>query len=162
MNYLTQKTWDIKHVFKIKYFYHSKHLRKIQCVQIECRCHCHFYFKYSLSKLLPLFNSIGKGLRLISKTRLLGRFAPIFYFNCEHWKTKKKNFADFINKNRVLSRFKKKLQKIKNFKTQIFEILIIHKPSLGSREIPHKIWAQSVQPFWRLLDTNKQTDRQTS
>ena len=98
MNYLTQKTWDIKHVFKIKYFYHSKHLRKIQCVQIECRCHCHFYFKYSVSKLLPLFNSIGKGLRLISKTRLLGRFAPIFYFNCEHWKTKKKNFADFIKK----------------------------------------------------------------
>ena len=24
-----------------------------------------------------------------------------------------------------------------------------------------KIWARSVQPFWRLLDTNKQTDRQT-
>jgi len=35
--------------------------------------------------------------------------------------------------------------------------LIIHKPSLGSREVPHKIWARSVQPFWRLLDTNKQT-----
>ena len=113
----------------------------------------------TVPKLLPLFNSIGKGLRLISKTRLLGRFAPIFYFNCEHWKTKKKNFADIINKNRVLSRFKKKLQKIKNFKTQIFKILIIHKPSLGSREFSQKIWARSVQPFWRLLDTNKQTDK---
>jgi len=39
--------------------------------------------------------------------------------------------------------------------------LIIHKSSLGSREVPQKIWAQSVQPFWRLLDTNKQTDVQT-
>ena len=24
---------------------------------------------------------------------------------------------------------------------------------------PTKIWARSVQPFWRLLDTNKQTDK---
>ena len=36
--------------------------------------------------------------------------------------------------------------------------MIFHKPSLGSREVPHKIWARSVQPFWRLLDT-KQTNR---
>ena len=43
---------------------------------------------------------------------------------------------------------------------QIFEILIIHKPSLGPREVPHKIWARLVQPFGRLLDTNKQTDKQ--
>ena len=27
---------------------------------------------------------------------------------------------------------------------------------------PTKIWARSVQPFWRLLDANKQTDRQTN
>ena len=33
----------------------------------------------------------------------------------------------------------------------IFEILIIHKPSLGSREAWQKILAGSVQPFWRLL-----------
>ena len=39
----------------------------------------------------------------------------------------------------------------------VFEILIIHKPSLGSLDVPHKIWARSVQPFWRLLDTNRQT-----
>ena len=42
---------------------------------------------------------------------------------------------------------------------QIFEILIIHKPSLGSLDVPQKIWAPSVQPFSRLLDTNKQTDK---
>ena len=40
---------------------------------------------------------------------------------------------------------------------QIFEILIIHEPSLGSLDVPQKIWARSVQPFWRLLDTNRQT-----
>ena len=39
--------------------------------------------------------------------------------------------------------------------------MIIHKPFLGSRDVPQKIWARSVQPFWRLLDTNKQTDKQT-
>ena len=39
---------------------------------------------------------------------------------------------------------------------QIYEILIIHKPSLGPREVPRKIWAWSIQPFWR-LDTNKPT-----
>ena len=44
---------------------------------------------------------------------------------------------------------------------QIFEILMIHKPSLESLDVPQKIWARSVQPFWRILDTNKQTDRQT-
>ena len=36
--------------------------------------------------------------------------------------------------------------------------MIFHKPSLGSREVPHKTWARLVQPFWRLLDT-KQTNR---
>ena len=42
---------------------------------------------------------------------------------------------------------------------QIFEILIIHKPSLWSRDGPQKIWARSVQLFRRLLDTNKQTSQ---
>ena len=36
---------------------------------------------------------------------------------------------------------------------------MIHKPSLWSRDVPQKIWARSVQPFRRLLDTNKQTDK---
>ena len=44
-----------------------------------------------------------------------------------------------------------------NFETHFFKILIIHKPSYGSREVPHKTWANSVQPFLCLLDTkNKQ------
>ena len=54
-----------------------------------------------------------------------------------------------------------KFSKIEFWWRQIFENLIIHKPFLGSRKIPQKIWAQSVQPFRRLLNTNKQTDQQS-
>ena len=51
--------------------------------------------------------------------------------------------------------------KISKVRSQLFFLnLIIHKPSLGSCEVSHKIWARSVQPFWRLLDTIEQTDRQ--
>ena len=67
-------------------------------------------------------------------------------------------------KTKVSRIFKKKIvdfqkfSKIEFWWSQIFENLIIHKPSPGSREFPQKILAWSVQPFWRLLDTNKQTD----
>ena len=44
---------------------------------------------------------------------------------------------------------------------KFFENLIIHKPSLGSCEVPQKIWTESVQSFSRLLDTNRQTDKKT-
>jgi len=27
---------------------------------------------------------------------------------------------------------------------------------MGSREVPQKMWARSIQPFGRLLDTNQQ------
>ena len=43
----------------------------------------------------------------------------------------------------------------------IFEILIIQKPSLGSCEVQHKIWARSVRRFdvyW--IQTNRHPDRQ--
>ena len=43
---------------------------------------------------------------------------------------------------------------------KFFLILIIYKPYLGTCEVPHTIWARSIQPFWRLFDTNKQTNRQ--
>ena len=47
-------------------------------------------------------------------------------------------------------KFRALSQSIKNkfFRRQPFEILSIH------------IWARSVQPFWRLLDTHKQKNRQ--
>ena len=41
----------------------------------------------------------------------------------------------------------------------IFLILIIHKLSLGTCEVPQKMLAQSVEPFWR-LQTNKKTPKQ--
>ena len=41
----------------------------------------------------------------------------------------------------------------------IFEILIIHKPSLGSCNVPYTIWARSVQLLWRLLQI--QTDKKS-
>jgi len=50
---------------------------------------------------------------------------------------------------------------LKTFRTHFYFIFIIHKPSLWPRDVPQKIWARSFQPFWRLLDTNKQTDTQT-
>ena len=73
-------------------------------------------------------------------------------------KNKEKKFRGFYKKKiRGFSKF----SKIEFWWRQIFKNLIIHKPSLGSREIPQKIWARSVQSFWRLLDTNKQTNKQT-
>ena len=36
------------------------------------------------------------------------------------------------------------------------------KPFLGSREVPQKVLTWSVQPLWRLLDTNGQTETQTA
>ena len=55
----------------------------------------------------------------------------------------------------------KKVYGFHNIFWRIFKILIIHKPFLEKREVTHKIWARSVQLFWRLLDTNKQTPRHT-
>ena len=71
-------------------------------------------------------------------TRLLGSFAPISHFHCEHFLfvyIGKKKFRGFS-----------KFSKIEFLWRQIFENSIIHKPSLGSRDVPQ---------------TNKQTNRQT-
>ena len=70
-------------------------------------------------------------------TRLLGRFAPIFYFNCEHilfvYIVKQKQtkiLRIILKKFRGLSKF----SNIEFWWTQIFENSIIQKPFLGSRE----------------------------
>jgi len=77
---------------------------------------------------------------------------------CIHCKTKQtKKFADFIIKNCVDFQ---NLMKIELCWRQIF-----YHPftSLGSCEVPDKIWDRSVQPFWRLLNTNKvETNTQTN
>ena len=77
---------------------------------------------------------------------------------CIHCKT--------ITKQRICGFYKKccgfsKFSNIELCQRQIFEISIIHKPSLVSREVPQKLWARSVQLFWRLLDTNKHPDKES-
>ena len=53
---------------------------------------------------------------------------------------------------------------MKNFETQIFKILIIHKPSLWSHDVPQKNLGpigSAVLTFIGYKQTNKQTNRQT-
>ena len=86
------------------------------------------------------------------------RPSSILTFNCgsicEHllfaqYKTKQKTFAAF----QIFFRAFLKFMQVKSFWIQLFEILIIHKPSLGVR---------LVQLFWRLLNTtNRQTIKHT-
>jgi len=69
------------------------------------------------------------------------------------YKTKTKKFADFIIFFRAFSKFFKN----KKLLTQIFKILIIHKPSLGSREVPQKFGPDRFSRFdvyW--IQTNRQ------
>ena len=88
-------------------------------------------------------------------TRLTGRFAPILNLNCEHFlfvyfeQQKQIKVCEFSKEYSWISKI---LMQIEFCCRQICENLIIHKPSLGSHDVSHKIWAWSVQPFWRLLD----------
>ena len=47
-------------------------------------------------------------------------------------------------------------KKFTHFWGQFFVILSIHKPFLGSCEIPQKNWARLILLFWRFSVTNKQ------
>ena len=69
---------------------------------------------------------------------------------------------EFSQKISWIFKIFKNLMKIEFWWRQIFEILIIYKPSPWSHVVPQKIWARSVQPCWPLLDTNKQANRQTN
>ena len=56
---------------------------------------------------------------------------------------RKENFVNFqnvkkINENQIENQILLEAN---------FLILIIYKPSLGPCDVPHKIWARSVQPF---------------
>ena len=63
------------------------------------------------------------------------------FSHCIHCKTNKKDHGFY----------KKKFRQVSKFTTH----------SLGSRDVPHKIWAWSVLPLWRLFYW-KQTNKQTS
>ena len=52
------------------------------------------------------------------------------------------------------------LQKSDFVRGKFLKNSIIHKPFLGTYEVPHTIWVpSSVQPFWHLLDTNRQKSK---
>ena len=97
-------------------------------------------------------------------TRLLGRFASIFCFKCEHvlfvYNVKQKQNKKFRGFYQI------KFVDFKIFKSRILMEANFCKFDYpltfpGVTEVPLQIWARSVQLFGRLLDTNGQTDRQT-
>ena len=77
--------------------------------------------------------------------------SPIFYLNCEHIL-----FVYILKQSR--KKFREDFQEFKIFyKKKTFK----HNFYLWSRDVPQKIWARSVQPFLRLLDTKKNKKKQT-
>ena len=80
------------------------------------------------------------------------RLSRLSNFNCEHYL-----FVYIVKQQQKFRGSKKKFRGFSKF--NIIEILIIQIISLGSSDVPHKIWFRSVQTFWRLLDTNKQTSK---
>ena len=56
-------------------------------------------------------------------------------------------------------RTRNKLNLLRNTKLNFYAFRTTVKPSQGSREVLNKIWARSVQSFWRLLDTHRQIDK---
>ena len=123
--------------------------------QIPCQnnyMNNHVYFKqfcqgYRLSRKENVIVCRKKNILKSSLyTRLLERFVPIFYLNSEHCLLvyilkQKKEFCGFSKFSLVYKN--KNFYKVYKF----FLLLIIHKPSLGSRDVLHKILAQSDHPF---------------
>ena len=71
-----------------------------------------------------------------------------------------KKFADFTL---FVCAFSKVYKNKNRFKHKFFLFrTFIFLPAGVTQGSTKKIWARSVQPFWRLLDTNKQTNRQTN
>ena len=104
-------------------------------------------WNYALSPFNMKWQAFFRNTRLFRRVRpssisIVNMFSLYTLYN-----KNKHNFADSIKKN----------SKITFWWRQIFENSVIHKLSLGS----HKIRARSVQSFWRLLDTKKQTDKQS-
>ena len=96
---------------------------------------------------------------------VLGFQGAIFYFNCEHslcvhCKTKIRGLHKNIS---WIFKFLKNLLKIEFCWRQIFEILYIHKPSLGSREVPQNQGPidSAVLTFIGYKHTVRQTEKQS-
>ena len=76
---------------------------------------------------------------IFMKTRLLGRFAPIFYLNCEHvlfvyiLKQRRKKFRGFLKKNLRIFKILKFFTKIKTFKHNFLKFLSF--VNLGRKDV---------------------------
>jgi len=100
-------------------------------------------------------------------TRLLERFAPIFYLNCEHVffvyiLKQRKKFCGFLKRKFADFNEFNFFYKIKTFKTHFFKIFIINKLSLWSRGPTKKLGpiGSAVLAFIGHKQTDTQTDRQ--
>ena len=74
---------------------------------------------------------------------------------------KRRQGSPFPSSNRTSHSPPSHLIKIEICWRQIFEILTIYITFPGDMLSPTQIGPWSVQPFWRLLDTNKQTNKQS-
>ena len=88
---------------------------------------------------------------------------PIFYFICDIFSFLK---TKTIKNSRIVKKFVdlQNFMKIEFCWILIFEILIIHKPSLESCEIPHKNGGRigsAILTFIRYKQTGRQTDKQS-
>jgi len=100
----------------------------------------------------------------ICNTKLLGRFAPIFYLNCEHvlfvyiFKQRRKKFCGFLKKSRIFKNLNF-FTKLKTFKTHFFKFLSFINLPCG-----HVMFLKKFGPdrFCRFDVYWIQTNRQTS
>ena len=118
-----------------------------------------FLYQHSYSSYSNIYIQHISTLALDGATRPSSKLVVNMFSLCT---SKKKTIRGFSQKISRIFKIFKNLMTIEFWWRQIFEILMIHKPSLKSLDVPQKIWARSVQPFWRLLDTNKQTNKQTN
>ena len=87
-------------------------------------------FFMALQSLLFIVSNPVECLVKIFITRLLGRFAPIFYLNCEHvlfvyiLKQSRKKFRGFLKKNSRIFKIFKNFTKIKTFKHKFLKFLL--------------------------------------
>ena len=112
----------------------------------------------NVSIQLALYHIVDMVRFCFESIRLSGRFAPIFYFNCEHVffvyivKQNKKyvDFSNFQKSNFVRGKF----LKIR---------LCINLPwGNNARKVPQKIGPDRFSCFDVYLDSNGQTDKQTN
>ena len=87
--------------------------------------------------------------------RLLERFVPIFYLTCKNFLCIVKHLYTLYNITKNFVDFQFFFQKSNFVRSKFFKIRSSINFPVGHMKY-QKIWARSVQPFCRLLDTNRQ------